>query len=70
MLPGKGLEVLTEALDVAVGAQADGRAEEGFVDVVASFPADAQAEEPCSHEIECSTTQRNSARAVHRREGP
>jgi hypothetical protein len=34
-------EVLTKALDVAVGDQADGESEEGFVDVVASFPADA-----------------------------
>jgi hypothetical protein len=30
---------------VSVGDQADGKAEEGFVDVVASFPADAQAAE-------------------------
>ncbi|AIV32125.1 hypothetical protein [Streptomyces sp. CCM_MD2014] len=35
------LEVLTKALDVAVGDQAGGEAEECFVDVVASFPADA-----------------------------
>ncbi len=39
------LEVLTKASDVAVGDQADGEAEECFVDVVASFPADAQAAE-------------------------
>jgi hypothetical protein len=32
-------------LDVAVGDQAGGEAEEGLVDVVASFPADAQAAE-------------------------
>jgi hypothetical protein len=32
--------VLTEALVVAVGDQAGGEAEEGFVDVVASFPVD------------------------------
>jgi hypothetical protein len=37
--------VLTKALDVAVGDQAGGEAEEGFVDVVASFPSDAQAAE-------------------------
>ena len=30
---------------MALGDQADGEAEEGFVDVVASFPADAQAAE-------------------------
>jgi hypothetical protein len=30
---------------VSVGDQADGELEEGFVDVVASFPADAQAAE-------------------------
>lgn len=39
------LEVLTKALDVAVGDQTGGEAEEGFVDVVASFPADAQSAE-------------------------
>ncbi|WP_051858022.1 molybdopterin-dependent oxidoreductase, partial [Streptomyces cellulosae] len=33
------LEVLTKALDVSVGDEAGGEAEEGFVDVVASFPA-------------------------------
>ncbi|MFC7818933.1 hypothetical protein ACFUTR_30365, partial [Streptomyces sp. NPDC057367] len=32
------LEVLTKALDVAVSDEAGGKAEEGFVDVVASFP--------------------------------
>ncbi|MFD6129674.1 hypothetical protein, partial [Streptomyces diastaticus] len=32
------LEVLTKALDVAVGDEAGGESEEGFVDVVASFP--------------------------------
>ncbi|MFF0477717.1 hypothetical protein ACFYUS_28890, partial [Streptomyces sp. NPDC004284] len=32
------LEVLTKALDVSVGDEAGGEAEEGFVDVVASFP--------------------------------
>jgi hypothetical protein len=32
-------------LDVAVGDQAGGEAEEGFVDVVASFPADPEAAE-------------------------
>ena len=37
------LEVLTKALDVAVGDQTGGESEEGLVDVVASFPADAQA---------------------------
>ncbi|MEV5098264.1 hypothetical protein ACFC5H_30105, partial [Streptomyces rochei] len=31
------LEVLTKASNVAVGDQADGEAEEGFVDVVASL---------------------------------
>ncbi|MEU3902124.1 hypothetical protein, partial [Streptomyces sp. NPDC045251] len=31
------LKVLTKALDVAVGDQADGESEECFVDVVASF---------------------------------
>jgi hypothetical protein len=36
----RGLEVLTKALDVSVGDEAGGEAEEGFVDVVASFPAD------------------------------
>lgn len=36
------LEVLTKALDVAVGDQAGCEAEEGFMDVVASFPSDAQ----------------------------
>lgn len=35
------LEVLTKALDVSVGDEAGGEAEEGFVDVVPSFPADA-----------------------------
>lgn len=39
------LEVLTKTLDVSVGDEAGGEAEEGFVDVVASFPADAQAAE-------------------------
>jgi hypothetical protein len=39
------LEFLTKALDVAVGDQAGGEAKEGFVDVVASFPSDAQAAE-------------------------
>ncbi|MDX2844980.1 hypothetical protein PV377_39715, partial [Streptomyces ipomoeae] len=33
------LEVLTKALDVAVGDQAGGEAEKGFVDVVASLPS-------------------------------
>src|SRR5690606_7254853 len=37
------LEVLTKALDVAVGDEAGGEAEKGFVDVVSSFPADTQA---------------------------
>jgi hypothetical protein len=32
-------------LDVVVGSQADGEIEERFVDVVAAFPADAQAAE-------------------------
>ncbi|MEV7064672.1 hypothetical protein AB0N97_18020, partial [Streptomyces collinus] len=32
------LEVLTKALDVAVGDQTGGEAEERFVDVVASLP--------------------------------
>ncbi|MFF0649361.1 hypothetical protein ACFYVV_37810, partial [Streptomyces tendae] len=36
--PQEPLEVLTKASDVAVGDQADGEAEECFVDVVASFP--------------------------------
>ncbi|GGW65522.1 transposase family protein [Streptomyces griseoloalbus] len=35
--------VLTEALDVSVGDEAGGEAGEGFVDVVAPFPVDAQA---------------------------
>ncbi|GGZ81791.1 hypothetical protein GCM10010308_63560 [Streptomyces vinaceusdrappus] len=35
------LEVQTKTSDVAVGDQADGEAEECFVNVVASFPADA-----------------------------
>ncbi len=39
------LEVLTKALDVSVGDEAGGEAEEGFVDVVASFPADAETAE-------------------------
>jgi hypothetical protein len=39
------LEVLTKALDVSVGDEAGGEAEEGFVDVVASFPADPQSAE-------------------------
>jgi hypothetical protein len=39
-------EVLTKALDVTVGDYAGGEAEEGFVDVVASLPWDAQAAEP------------------------
>ncbi|MEU9298317.1 hypothetical protein, partial [Streptomyces sp. NPDC048266] len=34
---GGALEVLTKALDVSVGDEAGGEAEEGFVDVVASF---------------------------------
>ncbi|MFH8627872.1 tyrosine-type recombinase/integrase [Streptomyces vietnamensis] len=34
-------KVLTKALDVSVGDQAGREAEEGFVDVVASFPTDA-----------------------------
>ncbi|RPK43101.1 hypothetical protein EES37_17555 [Streptomyces sp. ADI91-18] len=33
------LEVLTKALDVAVGDEAGGETEEGFVNVVASFPS-------------------------------
>ncbi|WP_405785935.1 NACHT domain-containing protein [Streptomyces sp. NBC_01367] len=37
---GRALEVLTKALDVAVGDEAGGEAEEGLVDVVASFPSD------------------------------
>jgi hypothetical protein len=37
-----GLEVLTESADVAVEDDAGGEAEEGFVDVVVAFPADAQ----------------------------
>ncbi|MEU3298142.1 hypothetical protein ABZ722_38340, partial [Streptomyces longwoodensis] len=32
------LVALTKPLDVSVGDQADGKAEEGLVDVVASFP--------------------------------
>ncbi|MFH8642540.1 hypothetical protein, partial [Streptomyces goshikiensis] len=36
---GVVLEVLIKALDVAVGDEAGGEAEEGFVDVVASFPS-------------------------------
>ncbi|MFF4259774.1 hypothetical protein ACFY1L_52370, partial [Streptomyces sp. NPDC001663] len=32
------LEVLTKASDVSVGDEAGGEAEEGFVDVVPSFP--------------------------------
>lgn len=39
------LLVLTEPLYVAVGDQTDGESEECFVDVVASFPADAKASE-------------------------
>lgn len=39
------LEFLTKALDVAVGDEAGVEAEEGLVDVVASFPANAQAAE-------------------------
>jgi hypothetical protein len=35
------LEVLTESLDVAAADDAGSEAEEGFVDVVAAFPADA-----------------------------
>jgi len=35
------LEVLTKPLDVSVGDEAGGEAEERFMDVVASFPADA-----------------------------
>ena len=42
---GAVLVALTKPLDVAVGDQADGESEEGFVDVVASFPADPQAAE-------------------------
>jgi hypothetical protein len=41
---------------VAVGDQADGEAEEGLVDVVASFPADAQAAEAWSQAVVRSTT--------------
>lgn len=39
------LEVLTKALDVAVGDEAGREAEEGFVYVVASFPPDAESSE-------------------------
>lgn len=39
------LEVLTKALDVAVGDEAGCEAEEGFVDVVASFPSNAETSE-------------------------
>lgn len=39
------LEVLTKALDMAVGDQADGEAEKRFMDVVALFPADPQSAE-------------------------
>ncbi|MFI0859219.1 hypothetical protein ACH4RA_02875 [Streptomyces smyrnaeus] len=39
------LEVLTEALDVSVGDQAGGEAEEGFVDGVAPCPADPKSAE-------------------------
>jgi hypothetical protein len=35
------LEVLTESLDVPVADDAGGETEEGFVDVVAAFPANA-----------------------------
>ncbi|GAA4119845.1 hypothetical protein GCM10022284_75820 [Streptomyces hundungensis] len=38
----RDLEVLTKALDVSVGDEAGGEAEEGFVDVVASLPSDAE----------------------------
>lgn len=41
LLPGRELEVLTKALDVSVGDEAGGKAEEGFVDV----PTDAEAAE-------------------------
>lgn len=41
----RALEVLTKPLDVSVGDEAGGEAEEGLVDVVTSFPADAQATE-------------------------
>ncbi|KUL63798.1 hypothetical protein ADL30_02115 [Streptomyces sp. NRRL S-1521] len=36
-----GLGALAKPLDVAVDDHADGQPEEGFADVVASFPADA-----------------------------
>ena len=36
-----GLEFLTKSCDVSPGDDAGGEAEEGFVDVVAAFPADA-----------------------------
>jgi hypothetical protein len=39
-----------------VGDQADSEAKEWFVDVVASFPAIAQARQPWSHAIVRSTT--------------
>jgi len=41
----QALVVLTKPLDMSVGDQADREAEEALVDVVASFPADAQAAE-------------------------
>jgi hypothetical protein len=43
-------------LDVPVGRQANGKSEERLADVVAAFPADAQAAEPWSPEIVRSTT--------------
>ncbi|GGZ27561.1 hypothetical protein GCM10010300_83480 [Streptomyces olivaceoviridis] len=37
--------IRTKAFDKAVGDEADGEADEGFVDVVSSFPADPRAAE-------------------------
>jgi hypothetical protein len=60
------LAVLTKALDVAVGDEAGGEAEEGFMDVVSPFPADSQAAKPWSQEMIRSTTQRKAPRPVPR----
>jgi anti-anti-sigma factor len=38
--PAQHLEVLTKALDVSVGDEPGGEAEDGLVDVVAAFPSD------------------------------
>lgn len=59
------LLALTKPLDVAVGDQADGESEEGFVDVVGVVPSgERRRRKPCSQDMVRSTTQRKVPRPV------